>query len=318
MNKKIGSTPIAKIKNQVDMNRFVKSLGLENKPLIIKPNWIAPRHGEYNDAKALELLFKAVQGPKKIVESYSFWRTKKQLESREDYFSSTEGTLKEGKKHWNHFKKQDKWFLEHSGISRILKKYKVDYINITNEYWSKRCVSSSKVKDLVGAKFSPIVRKELLSFVPQILFDMKGSQFLSFAHAKAYTDWEVTLSTKNLFGLIPAPTRWPLYHGDDDQDLSQNIVDINKIYRALFNCCFMVEGIFTVLKEFHKPNHEIVENWGVVVGGRNSAEVDNIATKLIGRDLSRAKIDPISKAEEEFGKFDHRILDKLPKKFFIS
>jgi hypothetical protein len=316
----IGTSSIQKIENQAQMAEFLLSIGLDlDKPVIIKPNWVAPILGEYTDTKPLELLLSCIRGPKYIVESYTFWRTDLYQQEGKDYFSSKEGTLETGKQHWDHFQRMDEWFLKWANISPILEKYQVKYINITNEFWAGRCVPGDKIKALVEKNYSPVACPEFYSFIPKELFDLKGAQFLSFAHAKAYVIWQATLSVKNLFGLIPAPTRYPLYHGPKNTDLPRNVVDINKIYRTLFNCFFAVEGISTLIKKYHPDNnHEVIKDWGYIIGGKNSVEVDNIAAKLIRVNLKKARLNPIDSAEEIFGGFDREILKKLPKEAYIE
>lgn len=320
---KIGSSVVDKITSAEELQKLLVGTGLDvEKPLIIKPNWISANYGEYTDSSVLELLFKAIPGKKYIVESYTFWRsdkyTNRNCEKREDYFSSKEATLEEGKKHWDHFKKQDEWFLEYTGIGDLFENYDVEYINVTDEYWSGKCVDSEKVKKIVEGEYEPVARKEFYGFVPEKLFEMQGSQFLSFAHAKAYSGWVVTLSTKNLFGLLPAPSRWPLYHGEDNSELAQNIIDVNKIYRSLFDCWFAVEGVSTVLTEYHKPEHEVKEEWGVAVGGKNSAEVDMIMAKLLGKDLGEATVDPIKASAEVFGEVDNQVIEEVPEELAVK
>lgn len=317
---KVGTSVIQKIKTVEDMAQFLVGIGIDlNKPLIIKPNWVAGIPGEYTDAKPLELLFSAVKGPKSVVESYTFWRTDLYTKECKDYFSSSEATLETGKQHWDHFKKMDEWFLKYMKIAPLLKKYDVKYINITDEYWKGECVPAETIQKITEKNYKPVKRTEFYSFVPRALYELKGSQFLSFSHAKAYVIWQATLSTKNLFGLIPAPTRYPLYHGEKNQDVPVNVVDINKIYRSLFNCFFSTEGITNLIIKYRTNNkHDVIKNWGYILGGKNSVEVDNIAAKLLGKNMKRAKINPIANAEIEFGGFDKSILRKLPKEAFVK
>ena len=268
MNKKVGSTTIAKITTQTEMDRFVDTLDLASEYLIVKPNWVQAREGTYTDAKIIDMFLTAAKKKAVIVESYTFWRTDKYLAGDGDYFSSKEATLKTGKKHWSHFKKQDKWFLSTTGIGKVLKKHKVEYINITNEVWLDNIIDSKKIKALVEAKYEPIVFKELYSYIPKKLFSLKSCDFISFAKAKRELEYAFTLSTKNLFGLIPDPTRYPKYHGDNESLLSQNIRDINKIYRSLFNCSFVVDGVFTASNAKSMEEVECVKDWGVILAAK--------------------------------------------------
>lgn len=312
---KIDGVVVEKVKNFADFKRFIDQTGIKPKHLIIKPNWVEPIEGSYTEAKVLEFLFKAFDCPKTIIESYTFWRTQKWAKSQEDYFSSKEGNLVTGKKHWDHFKNQDKWFLEYTGIGRLLKKHNIDYINITEEVWLGRTVKSEIIKKIVEEKYLLVANKELYSFIPQKISDLRGSFLLSFSKAKTDTENIVTLSTKNLFGLIPDPIRWPKWHGVEEELLPQSIVDINKIYRALFDCYFLSEGIFTALEGPWPNEITPVKNWGMIVGGKNSVEVDAAMAHLTGLNLEEDKPAWFVKAKEVFGDYNKSILDRIPKNY---
>ena len=64
---------------------------------------------------------------------------------------------------------------------------------------------------------------------------MRGGSLLSLAKYKiVFYPLGVSLSIKNLFGLVPGLSRGK-YHGEEHAFLDQSIVDINKIYRSLFS-----------------------------------------------------------------------------------
>lgn len=318
MIKKIGTTTLAKITSQPEMNEFVKSLGLESKTVIIKPNWVQARSGAYTDAKVLDWFLTALKKPAIIIESYTFWRTDKYAVGGGDYFSSGDATLETGKKHWEHFKKQDAWFLVATGIGEVLKKHEVDYLNITNEVWEGNVADSKQIKRIVENSYSPVHFPELYSYVPQKLFKLQGSDLISFAKAKREVEYSFTLSTKNLFGLIPDPTRWPKYHAQDESLLSTSIADANKIYRSLFDCTFMVEGIFAAAdckKSMEQVN--LIKDWGVALAGKNSVEVDMIGVKLLQAKPPTSGVDVLRESQKEFGGFDESILSKVPKEWLL-
>lgn len=76
----------------------------------------------------------------------------------------------------------------------------------------------------------------------------------------------MSLSTKNLFGLIPDPARCGKWYGEGDKFLPQSIIDINKKYRRLFKTLWI---------------NEIKES-SLLIDGRNSVEVDTITAHLMG------------------------------------
>ncbi len=312
MIKKIGTTSLTKITTQSEMDEFVAGLGIKSDKVIIKPNWVEARMGAHTDAKVLDMFLTALKKPAIIVESYTFWRTDKYLVCGGDYYSSGEATLETGKKHWNHFKKQDAWFLSATGIDEILKKHNAEYLNITNEVWEKRTVDSQVIQKIVEDKYEPVLFKELYSYVPQRLFDLKGADFISFAKAKKEVEYSFTLSTKNLFGLIPDPTRYPKYHGDSDKQLSVNICDINKIYRSLFDCTFLVDGVFTASSARSMQEIFTVKDWGIILAGKNSIEVDMIGAKLLGAKPPTTGMDLLKESKSVFGESDQNLLSEIP------
>jgi len=83
----------------------------------------------------------------------------------------------------------------------------------------------------------------LYSFLPTKLYARRTGTFISLAKFKVF----FTLCMKNMFGLIPEHvgygSRLRAYHGKASEDLAQNIADINKIYRSIFNLVGMVEGV---------------------------------------------------------------------------
>lgn len=318
MAKVIGSTAISKILTQKDIDEFVKTLGLSSSTLIIKPNWVTALPGTYTDAKILDMFLTSVGKPVIFVEGYTFWRNDKYTVGGGDYFSSGESTLETGKNHWDHFKKQDEWFLTTTGIGEVLKKHQAQYLNITNEFWVGNIADPEEIKSLIEAKFDPVDFKELYSYIPKHLFDLKGYDFISFAKAKKGKEYAFTLSTKNLFGLIPDPTRYPKYHGENDELLAQNIADINKIYRSLFNCSFVVEGVFTASRAKSMTEVMAIEDWGVILGGKNSIEVDMIAAKLLKANLAKAETDTLVVSRKVFGDFDYSILPQIPQDLEIN
>ncbi len=318
MQKIVGSTTIARIKNQGDMDKFVHSLGLTSEYLIIKPNWVQARDGTYTDAKVLDMFLTAAKKKTVIVESYTFWRTDKYAVGAGDYFSSKEGDLIKGKQYWDHFKRQDQWFLAATGIGDVLKKHKVKYVNVTNEVWLGKAADTEVIKKITEEKYQPVKFKELYSYIPTELFDLKGSDFISFSKAKKEHEYSFTLSTKNLFGLIPDPTRYPKYHGDDDELLAESIADINKIYRSLFNCIFVVDGVFTASWNKSMEESMPVKDWGVILGGMNSIEVDMIGASLLKAEAPQDGIDTLAVSKDTFGSFNDNLTAKIPEEFLIK
>lgn len=259
----LNSTILGKITTQSDMDEFVNSLGLTTDTVIIKPNWVDGCLGTHTEAKVLDLFCGSLKSKKiYFVESYTFWRNQKSTEEGEDSFSSSEAQFDTGQKHWDFFKAGDDWFLKTTGIDQVIKKYDVTYINITNELWAGR--------------ESPI------PLVPQVLYDLRGSDFISFAKLKGDGDYGATLSIKNLFGLYPDPHRMKKYHGENDELIKDSILKINQIYRPLFNHFSVIEGVyFASYVNWSKHVHQVFQDLGVIMGGQDALQVDDTALKMI-------------------------------------
>ncbi|MFA5776092.1 MAG: DUF362 domain-containing protein [Patescibacteria group bacterium] len=281
---------IQKIKTQVDMDEFVAFLDLKSPKVIVKPNWVSYQKGTYTDARVLDMFLTAVKRPTILAESYTFWRTDKKVRGEGDYFSSKEANLKTGKDHWDFFKKQDGIFLNETGIGKVLKKHNAEYLNITNEVWGGKTASPHEVKTIVESKYAPVSAEDLYSYIPNKIYELKGYDMISFSKAKIDSSYGASLSIKNLFGLIPDPTRYEKYHGGDTEHLlTQSIIDANKIYRSLFNTKFVVEGVFEHCSinwdtEIATP----ILDWGVIIGGSDALEVDTIANKLLKTNFAGA------------------------------
>jgi len=317
---KIGSTVITKISNQSDMDEFVQSLGLTSKQVIIKPNWVDGLAGSHSESKALDMFLTSLNRPSIIVESYTFWRTDKMFRKEGDYFSSKEATIETGKMHWDFFKKQDEWFLGKEGIDKVLKKHQAEYLNITNEVWSGNITDSATIKSIVESKYSPVESTELYSRVPQKLFGLQGSDFISFAKAKKEHEYGATLSIKNSFGLIPDPHRGKYHNGDESESkIASSILDINKIYQSLFKYHFVIDGIYTVGDmNFDTSTCLNHQNWGVIFGGSNGFEVDNLGLKLLKSQFTGAMVDMASRYQSIFGGYNESILNQIPSDLIIK
>ncbi len=259
---RLDSTTLAKITTQADMDEFVNSLGLTTNTVIIKPNWVDGCLGTHTEAKVLDLFLGSLKNKKiYLVESYTFWRNQKSTEEGEDSFSSSEAQFDTGQKHWDFFKAGDDWFLRNSGIGKVIGKYGITYINVTNELWAGR--------------ESPI------PLVPQVLYDLQGSDFISFAKLKGDGDYGATLSIKNLFGLYPDPHRMKKYHGENDELIKDSILKINQTYRPLFKHFSIVEGVyFASYVHWSKHIHQVSQDLGIIIGGQDALQVDDTALKM--------------------------------------
>ncbi len=306
---KIDSVLFAKVKTFEEFQEFINKLDIKGKNFIIKPNWVEPTKGQYTEPKPLRWLFDCLKGKKVIIESHTVWRNKILMETGEVVVN--EKNVNEKK---DFLREQEKWFLESTGINNLLKEYNVEYINVTEEVWKGKTVEPKIIQQIVEKKFPPIRHKELYGIIPKKIFELKDAVFIDFAKLKTNRGFAMTLSTKNLFGLIPDPKRSPKYHDHEAKIIPYAVLDINKIYRALFNCIFINEGIFTAVDGPSPEESRLKENVNLIVGGKNSIDVDLVTAKLVGISpeiLLKKLLNPT----KEIFKFNSGILNKVPENF---
>ena len=271
-----------------DFINQVKTYNISSEYVIVKPNWVSNKVGEYTEPEILDWLLEAFPQQKKIViESYTSWRG---LQFEEDEVNKGQGaTLEGGKKHWDFYNKQDKYFLQTTGNEKVLQKHKAEYINITDEYWSKKCVESETIQSIITQKGKYVTCTELYDYVPKKLFDIRESATLiSLSKIKVEEDIPVigiSMSTKNLFGLIPHPSRWIPYHGKSHTLIPGVIKDINSIYTSLFeNNLWIAEGVKTLIKDYCGTKQQTIKNKKLLFIGRNAKDVDSEACAAMGID----------------------------------
>lgn len=278
---------VSQVSNAKGLHHFLEKLGVRGVVFVVKPNW--SNANTFTSAETLDWLFSALKGRIKVIEGYTAWRNELNTgpEPQEVITPSN------AKAKWQWIKEQDKWFLKFSGIDKILAKHDVEYINITEEVWSMRTLDSDEVRDLVDSKYGVLVSQDMYNLVPTRVYELKGSTFISLNNSRR-TREGISLSTKNLFGLIPDPARHGKWHGKNDRRLSQSIVDINKIYRSLFSPCYWINEI----KEL-----------GVFAGGKNSVEADAAAAKLMG--IEAEEIGFLRHAANVFGGYNEEALTEI-------
>ena len=149
---------------------------------------------------------------------------------------------------------------------------------------------------------------KIYQFFPSKLLKYKDQKFVSFGKIKGIKSTYPSLTLKNMFGLIPDPLRsW--WHGPEDNFLSQNIIDINKIYAAFFDVYGLCEGIYSATVSdpkggIHVPwgNYNIIENLGFAAFSNHLVSLDALICGLI--DINPSQVEYIRLGEEIFGKYD--------------
>jgi uncharacterized protein (DUF362 family) len=228
---------IDEVHSQEEFNTFLNTLKLRA-PFIVKPNWICQDYGHFTDPQILEWLLRWLnkQGEVLLVETYSArnMMTLPELKPPLPILSSNDLKL---------VRKSEIAFLKKTGLKEVLEETGIEYVNITEEVLANRTVDDETVKKVVEKQYPPILRKELYSFLPEKLYNLRTGTFINLAKFKVF----FSMCIKNMFGMIPEhvgyDSRYDTYHGMNDKDLSRNIIDINKIYNAFFNVIGIVEAI---------------------------------------------------------------------------
>jgi uncharacterized protein (DUF362 family) len=261
-------------------------------PVVVKPNWGMSLC--FTEAQVLDWLLSALDGDALVVESYGWARSEDALLGRGVGLKSR-GALR----------RSDRWFLNHSGIGDVLEEHGVEYLNVTEEVWAGRVADPEEVKRLVESRYPPVHQEALLSRVPSRLHELRGGTFLSLAKLKTGAPpIGVSLSVKNLFGMIPGPGRMK-FHGVKNSLLDESITDINKIYRAMFTVKGIVEAAFTASSEGKTPIEPVVHrDLGLVFGCEDTLLLDAFVTGLTGVDPH--EVGHLSAAAEAFGPWDDR------------
>lgn len=292
---KIGDVVVEESVNKESFTEIIEGLDL-NPPVIIKPNWGFSIC--FTEAEILDWTLEACNGDALIVESYGWARSKDMLLKGE----------------WGSFEradlmKSDEWFMDYSGIGKVLEKHGVEFLNITEEYWAERTASPDKIRELVEAKHQPLVETDFLGLVPSRLYEMRDGTLLSLAKVRTLEApmW-VSLSVKNLFGMIPGPSRGK-YHGRNHNRLSQSIVDIYKVYDSLFDVRGVVEAVHTAsVRNRDTMEWRNIENPGFMSASMEPVELDAFITGLLGTDPN--DVGYLKLASETFGAWDDEAVNE--------
>ena len=268
---KIGNVFVEESVNKESFIEAIEELALKP-PVIVKPNWGFSVC--FTEATILDWVLSAVDSDALVVESYGWARTEDILKT------GGRGSIEP-----EYLRDSDRWFLEYSGIGEVLKKHGVEFMNITEENWGGRTADPELIKDEVARKHPPLELQDFYGFVPERLYEMRGSDLLSLAKVRVLeAPMCVSLAVKNFFGMIPGPSR-RMYHGEKHSKLNQSIVDIYKVYDSLFDISGVVEAVLTAsLRDLETMKWDILENPGFFSGSNDPLELDAFVTALLGRD----------------------------------
>jgi hypothetical protein len=270
---------VAEVHGRGDLKQLISSFSMGEPPFVVVPNWHSRTRGYGTDAEVLDWLLSGLGGEAIVVEAYDAART-------DDPGRFAGLSLGEAKQHQEYLREQDRLFLRDMGIDRVLERHGAEYLNVTEEAWSGRVADAGEVKGVVESRYGPVAHSELLGVVPLRLWEVRGSTLVNLAKIKAgqaLGGLFFSLSLKNLFGLIPVPSRGH-YHGSDAQGLSRAIIDMNQIYCSLFGVISVCEAINASLISARHSFDEValVEGLGLAVASEQSVEMDAFLVQLLG------------------------------------
>jgi hypothetical protein len=335
---RFGGTTFAKVADSNDLKEALDDPWMESETVVIKPNWVDVEPGGFIDAEIMRTLFEVLDSRIVVTESLHLGRAFNILPDGMAFTADGEevnwrwllkgdgwkwlydkpdwGWFMEGG-HWEQIVREDETFLDEQGFNDLFEEFDVEYVNTTDDVWRGRHADPAEVKKAVESHFKPVHYERMYGMVPQRLYDLRGSTFISFARLKQYASFTL----KNMFGMIVDPMR-PWWHGPRNERIASSIVDINKVYHSLFN----VYGVLTSLYGTAVPNpqgeylgeymgrYDMVEGFGFVAYGRDLVSIDSLLMGLtedwIGV-VDRVNREPIRLAEEEgLGASDGGSLEK--------
>jgi uncharacterized protein (DUF362 family) len=293
--RKIGNVFVEESADRESFIEVIEALNLKP-PIIIKPNWGFSVC--FTEAEILDWVLTAVGSDALVVESYGWARTEEML---------TSGRM--GSKKRKDLRESDEWFLEYSGIGKVLKRHGVAFLNITEESWAHRTADPGLIRAAIEERYAPLEREDFYGFVPQRLYEMRGGDLLSLAKVRTLEEpHKVSFTVKNFFGTIPGPSRGK-YHGKENSKIIQSIVDIYKVYRSLFRVSGVVEAVFTAsMRNLDTLEWETRENPGFVSASNETLELDAFVAALLG--IDPGSVGHLRLAAETFGAWDEETVSR--------
>ena len=322
-HQRISDSIFTRVNTADEFTRFLGENLPKSDPLIIKADWVGIEDGSPRNLEALRCIAEAAKGKVIITEGHQLWRSRILEPSGLKFTVNNQEVdwnwLLEGKgwtwlirqradwsffikgPHWSHIMKEERAFLEKYGFTDFFKDNGIEYINVTDEIWSGRIADPKRVKEVVELKYSPAFTEKLYGFVPEKLYRHRGSSLVSLSKRKDYQSFTM----KNNFGLIPDPVRaW--WHGFKKANtvgpggarLAKSVLDINKVYGALFN----LVGVFEAPRgDWSTFTRDVGLSGGM-------AQLDAILNRLSRFDPESAAY--ISSGNGVFGTFNPELLEE--------
>lgn len=271
-----------KIETKRQFQEYVKSFNISTEFIVVKPNWVSNTVGRYTDPEMLTWLLECFRSDQCIIilESYTPWRG---VECPEINDVNDIGVgLVSGKAHWKMYQMQDDNYLRDTHLQGVLDRFHAQYLNITSAYWDRKCCSPASIAHEMNRRSFDITFKEFCSYVPTHIYEIRDrATFVSLAKIKLQIENPpiyMSLSLKNVFGLIPHPARMNPYHGEDHTRTPIAIADINKVYASLFQQSVWInDGMKSVIHHYCSEHERIEHDTGLLFVSRNPIQADTEA-----------------------------------------
>jgi hypothetical protein len=266
--------------------------------VIVKPNFVDRAPGTYTSPESLRLLFEALDSKIIVTEGHGLIRVlcdedqglyfRFMGKDRDwswiprggwNHFANDNNWdwFVEGE-HWGHLKELDRKYHDEKGFTDLFSEFDVAYVNVTDEIWAGNIVDPVIVKGGVKGKYGQLFEEKLYGFIPEKLYEHRGSSMISFSKFKHYP----TFTLKNLFGFLPEPIRcW--WHGPKNVRMHESVVAINKLYSSFFD----IIGVHESLEYTPVLNKEGAYG----EGGFRYDLIDG--SKLVGVSLDRVELDTL-------------------------
>lgn len=276
-----GAGLVAEIPNAPALRELLTRILPPSNKFFVKVTWHGYSPGTFTDPAALDLLLGALPGKAVILEGHTSSRNL----GGADWDWETEAQC-----HRAWIQQQEAEYLHRTGLSEVLRRYGARYLNVTEAFWDGRCAPEAGVLEFLARQNVQLYHPELAAFIPEVVWENRGTPFLSFAKFKGPT----RLGISNLFGLIPAPLR-SAWHGPNITWFARVCCDLARLYGAIFPIFGIVEALYTAVRWDRQGlyrsrwgNYDILSNRGVLTLSEGLPAADILASRLQGQDVSRS------------------------------
>ncbi|MFN7998134.1 MAG: hypothetical protein U0Q18_31220 [Bryobacteraceae bacterium] len=272
---------VAEIRSAAGFRELLTRVLPSSHKYLIKVTWHGYAPGTFTDPAALDLLLEALPGKAVILEGHTSSRNL----GGADWEWETEGQC-----HRAWIRQQEAEYLHRTGLAEVIQRHAAQYLNVTEAYWDGRMAPERDILQWLAERGVQLHHPELAAFLPQELWDLRGTPFISLAKFKGPT----RLGISNLFGLIPVPLR-SAWHGPNITHFARVCCDLARMYGALFPTFGVVEALYSAVRWDRQGlyrsrwgNYDILADRALVTLSERLPAADILASRLQGQDVTRS------------------------------